>query len=38
VRLPPADIIGRPPKEVSFEFYRLAPERLTASKATSTAE
>jgi hypothetical protein len=38
VHLPLVDIFGRPPTEVSFEFHRLAPERLTARKATSTAE
>jgi len=32
VRIPVVDIFGRPPREVSFEFYRLVPERLSGRK------
>jgi nitroimidazol reductase NimA-like FMN-containing flavoprotein (pyridoxamine 5'-phosphate oxidase superfamily) len=37
VRIPLVDIFGSPPGDVPFQFYRLAPEELTARKETSTA-
>lgn len=36
VHIPFVDIFGRPPKEVPFEFYRLAPAELTSRKESST--
>lgn len=36
VTIPFVDIFGEPPREVAFEFYRLAPETLTGRKETST--
>jgi nitroimidazol reductase NimA-like FMN-containing flavoprotein (pyridoxamine 5'-phosphate oxidase superfamily) len=37
VQIPLVDIFGQPPADVPFEFYRLAPESLTARKESSTS-
>jgi hypothetical protein len=37
VRIPLVDIFGKPPADISFEFYRLVPESLTARKESSTS-
>lgn len=37
VHIPFVDIFGGPPKDVSFEFYRLLPDELTSRKESSTA-
>ena len=36
VRIPLVDIFGRPPGQVTFEFYRLAPDELTGRKESPT--
>jgi nitroimidazol reductase NimA-like FMN-containing flavoprotein (pyridoxamine 5'-phosphate oxidase superfamily) len=37
VHIPLFDVFDRPPGEVPFEFYRLAPDELTARVETPTA-
>jgi nitroimidazol reductase NimA-like FMN-containing flavoprotein (pyridoxamine 5'-phosphate oxidase superfamily) len=37
VHIPLVDIFGRPTKDVPFEFYRLAPDEVTARKESPTA-
>lgn len=36
VHIPFVDIFGQPPKDVPFEFYRLAPAELTTRKESNT--
>jgi nitroimidazol reductase NimA-like FMN-containing flavoprotein (pyridoxamine 5'-phosphate oxidase superfamily) len=36
VHIPLVDAFGRPPKDVTFEFYRLRPEELTARTESPT--
>jgi hypothetical protein len=36
VHIPLVDIFGRPPGQVSFEFYRLVPDELTGRKESNT--
>jgi nitroimidazol reductase NimA-like FMN-containing flavoprotein (pyridoxamine 5'-phosphate oxidase superfamily) len=36
VHIPLVDIFGRPPKDVSFKFYRLIPDELTSRKESHT--
>lgn len=36
IHIPLIDIFGEPPKEVSFEFYRLDPERIGTRKESSS--
>lgn len=36
VHIPLVDIFGRPPSEVRFEFYRLAPDELTGRTESPT--
>ncbi|WP_436927685.1 pyridoxamine 5'-phosphate oxidase family protein [Halosimplex amylolyticum] len=36
VHIPFVDIFGRPPKDVSFEFYRLVADELTSRKESGT--
>lgn len=37
VHIPLVDIFGRPPQDVSFEFYRLVPEALTSRREERTS-
>lgn len=37
VHIPLVDVFGRPPKDVTFEFYRLHPENLTGRKESRTS-
>lgn len=36
VRIPLVDIFGRPPSQVTFEFFRLVPDELTGRKESPT--
>ncbi|WP_273838249.1 pyridoxamine 5'-phosphate oxidase family protein [Halococcus sp. PRR34] len=36
VHIPLIDIFGKPPREVTFEFYRLVPDELTTRTETHT--
>jgi|AntDeeMinimDraft_5_1070356.scaffolds.fasta_scaffold01623_11 hypothetical protein len=36
VHIPLVDIFGRPPKDVTFEFYRLVPDELTTRTESRT--
>lgn len=36
IHIPLVDIFGQPPKEVSFEFYRLDPDRIGTRKESSS--